>query len=448
MAGAESGGCAVCTYQGSDLLHVNMVLDASTGKINELFSRDSNLICKDCAALWQKPKVWHRSIFATGDRLAFPLIAAEGTIKKAPPSANRKRDPLQDWTDRPTWRDLIRDESWWDKERYAVLSTDGQRRVWQKARMSKGEDLAIVLHALDRGLSELIVINLPRVCECLGSIEAIYSNGFSKDAIASTLFGSGDLRKALIHEKQLKPLRGSVELPLIHSHRFRPGDLDHWKKLEMQDRLYLKRNLGRLKRLEEKALEAIASFLSLGEAYCSVSWGIDSVVVARMAQQVTTLGHTIILPCPNPETPAVRDAFLNNSGCKYCEFTVDDRLIDSSDEKKRHAALFALMSASLGDRYISGVRAEESADRRQRGSVNTKNVSTPILKWTRQDTFAYAILRDLPIHPNYAMTDGGQFDRHHLRVSSLSGTRGNNRDRKVWTDLYYGDYLSATLNHA
>lgn len=195
-------------------------------------------------------------------------------------------------------------------------------------------------------------------------------------------------------------------------------------------------------------MEAIASFLSLGDAYCSVSWGIDSVVVAWMAQRFTALGHTIILPYPNPETSKVRDAFLGDLECKYHEFAVDDRMIDSSDEKKRHAALFAPMSDALGDRYISGVRAEESADRRQRSSVNTKNVSTPILKWTRQDTFSYALWRDLPIHPNYAMTDGGHFDRYRLRVSSLSGTRGNNRDRKVWTDLYYGDYVRATLNHA
>lgn len=209
--GTEIGGCAVCGAESKTQHAVNSILDSSTGKINELFRRNSNVICPCCASMWQKPKVWHRSILLCGDRLAFPLIAPEGTIKKAESKMNR--DPLQDWKDRPTWRDLIRDRSWWNTERYAVLTTDGQRRIWCKARASRGENLAVVLHDMGRAISEIVTVNLNKLVEILDLVELIYSNGYSKTAIETTLFANPiNIVQSAIWEKELIPLRSTSEL--------------------------------------------------------------------------------------------------------------------------------------------------------------------------------------------------------------------------------------------
>jgi len=173
------------------------------------------LICENCTTLWTQPKVFHRSIFATDTRLAFPLIAPEGSIKKKAADKPMKRSALQDHPDRPLWRVLLRDSSWWDSQRVAVLSTDGQRRVWHKARLSKGRVLAIVLHDLSRGISDCIEISLPRVVQCLDAVELVYSNGYSKAAIETgLLMGAKDIRQALEFEKMLAPYRGSNEFLL------------------------------------------------------------------------------------------------------------------------------------------------------------------------------------------------------------------------------------------
>ncbi len=207
--GNEQGICAVCGVAGDKHLGINQVLDAATGKITELLRHNTQSICGNCAALWGKPKVFHRSIFVTPNRLAFPLIAPEGTIKKDAPK--KERCKLQDWPDRPTWRELIRDKSWWQQERYSILTTDSQRRIWNRARASKGENLALLFHDLTRGISEMTTLYLPKVVECLDVVELVYSNGFSKASIEESLFLNQNLVLAAKYEQLLRPLRGSDE---------------------------------------------------------------------------------------------------------------------------------------------------------------------------------------------------------------------------------------------
>lgn len=57
------------------------------------------------------------------------------------------------------------------------------------------------------------------------------------------------------------------------------------------------------------------------------------------------------------------------------------------------------------------------------------------------DVFAYLHKHDLPVHPAYAMTMGGFYDRRWLRVSSLGGLRGADRGRAEWEQQYYGDIV-------
>jgi hypothetical protein len=210
--GAQSGICSVCGAEGDTHLLVDKVLDKSTGKITELLPIGSGLICPCCAAVWQGPKVWHRSLFITRERLAMPLIAPAGSIKKEVAANPRKRSPLQDHKDRPVWHELLRDESWWEQERIALLTTDGQRRVWHKARASQGVDLAIVCHDLDRAISEVVTVNLPRLKTVLGLVELVYSQDYSKMAIEhGLLLNAKDIRQAVDFEKQLRPWRGTAE---------------------------------------------------------------------------------------------------------------------------------------------------------------------------------------------------------------------------------------------
>lgn len=62
--------------------------------------------------------------------------------------------------------------------------------------------------------------------------------------------------------------------------------------------------------------------------------------------------------------------------------------------------------------------------------------------------FAYLARENLPVHPTYAMTQGGFYDREWLRVHPLgtatppqSAVHG--RDHATWEDTYYPDVLAA-----
>lgn len=82
-----------------------------------------------------------------------------------------------------------------------------------------------------------------------------------------------------------------------------------------------------------------------------------------------------------------------------------------------------------------------------RGLV-TPNTCRPIAHWDATHVFAYAHREGLPLHPAYAMSMGGYYDRQWLRVHPL-GTAAPpasavyRRDHAAWEELYYGDVLEA-----
>lgn len=51
--------------------------------------------------------------------------------------------------------------------------------------------------------------------------------------------------------------------------------------------------------------------------------------------------------------------------------------------------------------------------------TTTQNTCRPIGRWTAVEVFAYLARHDLPVHPAYALTYGGQLDRRWLRVHPL-----------------------------
>lgn len=247
---------------------------------------------------------------------------------------------------------------------------------------------------------------------------------------------------------------------LIDSRRLTAADRAAWARMEHYDDLLSAD--PRLDRLERQARAAVAEFAAVDDDwYVSVSWGKDSVVAAHIALQAVPDARVIWVRSKHFETPEceqVRDVFLGqHPQARYQEITVtlrnpkrgepgyDSRHLDPSADHQD------VLKEELTGRYVSGLRAEESKIRRvsiaHRGLV-TRNTCRPIGRWDATHVFAYLHREDLPVHPVYAMTVGGHYDRRWLRVHPLcsappamSAVYG--RDMAEWEDHYYADVIAA-----
>ena len=224
---------------------------------------------------------------------------------------------------------------------------------------------------------------------------------------------------------------------LISSDRHTAADRHLWQEYEAADRVHTVPQ-----RLLERTEREVRSFVSRGACYAGVSWGKDSVVLAHLLR-------TWKLPvplfwwrhdwCECPETPLVRDAFLERPECRfacYREYRCSD--LEHVTRSVREA------NKKHGSRRITGVRADESGTRKVSArihGVSTKASCRPLLYWSGPDIFGYLAQHDLPVHPNYAMLGGGRWPRQHLRVHSFEGDRGVEFGRREWEAEYYGDVL-------
>lgn len=232
---------------------------------------------------------------------------------------------------------------------------------------------------------------------------------------------------------------------LIESRRHRADDLDAWAVYVEQDRALAKLRVH--KRRVEKAKEILGSFAALHpECYVATSWGKDSVVVASLAQEVAPhlpLVWVRVEPISNPDCAAVRDAFLERyPSARYDE--IESWCTQSSDGEWHATGTlergFKEAAALHGDCYISGIRAAESGARKlrhMRWGHATERTCAPISDWPTPDVFAYLTSRGLPVHPAYACTMGGLYDRDRIRVASLGGKRGQGHGREEWENTYY-----------
>lgn len=246
---------------------------------------------------------------------------------------------------------------------------------------------------------------------------------------------------------------------LIPSDRHTPADRELWAELEEADRIYARTRAGRIQAKATEAQAAIGAFLRSGPAYCSVSWGKDSVVAAYLCHDFAARTGTVIPlvnlrihPTRNPHCDAVRDTFLDRFPLPYHEEPVDYSVVDPSlptiewDRRTYRLwdAAWRRVNRRFGDRHISGVRARESFVRRMRMVVhgwNTARTCAPLGWWSLEDIFAYLSLHDLPIHPSYAMLGGGRWPRQHIRVAEIGDEKGIERGRRDWEREYYGDVL-------
>jgi phosphoadenosine phosphosulfate reductase len=226
---------------------------------------------------------------------------------------------------------------------------------------------------------------------------------------------------------------------LIASSRYDARDLERWCELERVDAVHA-RSLRFVSRVE-RAVDALRAFVAEGPCYAGVSWGKDSVVLAHLI--ATHAPHVPrvwvrVEPISNPDCVLVRDAFRSAHAVEYHE------IVTRSDGPRARRVLeegFAEATCRWGRRHVSGVRGAESgvrALRMRRWGESTAMACAPIGWWSTADVFAYLHAHALPVHPAYACSEGGLWERDRIRVASIGGQRGAGHGRAEWERRYYG----------
>lgn len=225
-------------------------------------------------------------------------------------------------------------------------------------------------------------------------------------------------------------------MPLIESPKHTDADREHWQRMMRFDVLLA--DSAELDRLVDQATRAIHQFITDGECVVGTSWGKDSVVLCHLVWQVdmtVPVGYSIRDERRpdrrnNPDAPAVRDAFL-------ARFPFPNYFETATAEPEA----LREMNSEFGGRYISGVRGDESSQRdtaMKRHGLISANSCRPIGFWKAKHVWAYLARHDLPIHPAYAMTDGGAWNRDRIRVHSFGDTeRGSGVGRLDWERRYF-----------
>ena len=229
---------------------------------------------------------------------------------------------------------------------------------------------------------------------------------------------------------------------LIDSPRLTDADRDHWQRLARYDALLA--DDPHLTRLASAATRTITEFAATGACLAGVSWGKDSTVIAHLT-------YTAVPQVPivwaraqrreNPDCARVRDAFLAAYPARYEERVYDWRQPLPTDpgwraDQPGDDALTRTLGRLHDGRRITGVRAQESTKRRLSAATHgdaTHRSCRPILRWTHEQVFAYLHRHNLPVHPAYAMTYGGQLDRGQVRVHALGTIVGD----LGWEQTYY-----------
>lgn len=178
---------------------------------------------------------------------------------------------------------------------------------------------------------------------------------------------------------------------LIQSHRHRVRDLEAWEKIARYDTYP---DPGMPKRIST-AIDTIRMFAEAGPCFVSTSWGKDSTVVAWLAAQTglhLPLVRVRVDGFDNPDCDPTRDAFLNQYGhmVDYHEITVP------------------------GDN---------------------------VARWWHEDTTG--MIQHAP-DPGFREAErrfGGRLDRRWIRVSTIGGIRGADKERADWETTYYPDIV-------
>lgn len=234
---------------------------------------------------------------------------------------------------------------------------------------------------------------------------------------------------------------------LLASERHTPADLAFWAKMQRGDRL----NGERLQRSAKarSAVAAVRKFADAGPCYVGTSWGKDSVVVCHLAAlsgaRVPFVHIVQEGPQKDPEQHRVRNAFFSRFDVEYHEVVVEPQTVAQIDGKHAPALDVGIgrVREAFGARWVSGLRAAESGVRKLRAKIGSVNSCWPIAWWSTEDVYAWLEVHELPVHPAYACTQGGLWDRDWIRVSILGGEKGTQHGRREWERHYYPAEMAA-----
>ena len=235
---------------------------------------------------------------------------------------------------------------------------------------------------------------------------------------------------------------------LIPCDRHTPADLATWRRLEAQDALHWRAHRRRLERMADTARRDVERFAVGGPCYVGYSCGKDSRVLVDVLDGLgLPVVYVEVLPHANPfNGPVLADlaarGIVVDTVTVQCERAPDGSWLGTG----RLEAGFALAAERFGNRYVSGVRADESYARQMRlvgHGISTERTCAPLSRWTGADVFAYLHGHGLPVHPAYAMSLGGRFPREHLRVATIGGVRGAQYGRREHEMVYYRPELEA-----
>lgn len=201
-------------------------------------------------------------------------------------------------------------------------------------------------------------------------------------------------------------------------------------------------HLSRVERARMALADAYATHRD--DMYVSVSWGKDSVALAHLSSEVcpdVTLCHVSITPWEMDDTRIVRDRFLQRYPLDYREFRAWCGLGVMPSGREEWSPLDL-----VGGFRVSGIRGDESTDRGRRmrfSGESTSRTCAPLIRWKLIDSFAYCIVRDLPLHSCYGYLMDGTLDIRMVRVDSMMDPtvieeRGRGNGREEWQRRYYG----------
>lgn len=144
------------------------------------------------------------------------LALDDGTFHN--PLIAREQATLQD---RVCWSDLVR--AIWPgamgRRCMIILTTDTKKRLWIRARVGAiGNRTPVLAYDSDTSVNEVLLIDWPRLIDCLSTVEHCYGLGFPKAAIRESLFTTwkiagnvGTITTQRL-EEQLAAWRGTPEM--------------------------------------------------------------------------------------------------------------------------------------------------------------------------------------------------------------------------------------------
>ena len=233
---------------------------------------------------------------------------------------------------------------------------------------------------------------------------------------------------------------------LIRSPRLSAHDIAEWERVSQYDHLISRTEAYR--RSVEDAELAIVRWTRGRKGYVGVSWGKDSVCLASMCLELIPHWPLVWVaprPMEQPDCYAVRDAFMRkHPSARYHEIVAEAEPNDIGGYHTEDAVDRGFLQAhkAHGSARISGIRATESRLRTMVQRISggdDRYALSPMMDWDISVVWGMLSVRDLPIHPAYAMLHGGGNDRDHLRVGSMSIHHGG-PVKKGWEDVYYPEY--------